>query len=95
MVRELLEELEKDRTKDTGIVQIQQILDSRALDWAFEREGFLDRIIDEMKRRAWSQALTLGWLPLELPQIERREETTFGREGLRIIVSMRCDKKGI
>lgn len=62
MARDLLQELDQQRTKDMGTVEHQQILDGAALDWAFEQDGFLDRIIEDMKRRAWLHALTLGWL---------------------------------
>ena len=93
MARELLQELEQERQKYTGIVQEQQILDGSAMDRAFEKDGLLDHVVEDMKRQVWFKALTLGWLPLEQPQVEKREESMFGRDGLRIIVSMRCDKK--
>lgn len=94
MVRELLDELERDRRENVGILQLKRLLDGLVMDGVWERPGYLDHIVEEMKRDVWLRALNLGWIPLELPQVEKTEETLFGREGMTIAVSVQCNKRG-
>lgn len=91
MVRELLQALEQDRLNNSGVVKKTMLLDGLSLEFLYEREAVHERTLQNLKQQVWLKALELGWLPLEQPQVEQREESTFGRPAVRITVSMRCD----
>lgn len=90
MAGELLDELEHERLKDDMRIERVYSLDGGAMEHAYDNAGFLDRITEGMVREVWFKALDLGCVPRGLPQVEKHEESLFGRESLKIIVSMRC-----
>lgn len=94
MVRELLNELERDRRENAGILSEAEIFTEEFLASAWEKEGFLDHVIEGMKRTVWLKALNAGLVPRELPQVEQRRDQTFGPGSTKIVVSIRCDKVG-
>ncbi len=90
--RELFDELKQERLRNAPMTLAKvEILDEMLLDeMLLEREGFLDYVIERMKRRVWQQVLESSWVPLEQPQVEQRRERPFSREELKITVSVRC-----